>query len=310
MLAGQVAAPDQVPDDHRAGRIALGAERGRRGDFLHVLGDAKHECPCSGIWAYSTAARLRQRLDVSQSPLRANEAVFRVHRRPPASWRQRKPLRYTRPLVNDPSNAQNTSPTSEPALPGRWAAALEPPTGRRRKNSGLARNRPRSTRLQFAAGLVARHRPPPARPRHPATGDLAGMAAAAGLTLNHHDHAGVGALELVDENGRLACLALHAEPGTSPRCASSANSTCIRDSIVSGQPVLRSTEDYLPEMQGADSAGRRRMSDLHPRSHRQPRRPGRCSASGALPAPTAGNCFLGFLLTLASTAATNWCRPT
>ncbi len=33
VLAGQVAAPDQIPDHHRAGRIALGAEGGRAGRF-------------------------------------------------------------------------------------------------------------------------------------------------------------------------------------------------------------------------------------------------------------------------------------
>ena len=66
MLAGQVAAPDQVPDDHRAGRIALGAERRRRGDFLHVLGDAKHGFPCSRLRRIQRQPPV-QSIDVSQS---------------------------------------------------------------------------------------------------------------------------------------------------------------------------------------------------------------------------------------------------
>jgi hypothetical protein len=65
MLAGQVAAPDQVPDHHRAGRIALGTERRRLGDFLHVLGDAKHGFPDFGLSDIQWQRRSR-RLDMSQ----------------------------------------------------------------------------------------------------------------------------------------------------------------------------------------------------------------------------------------------------
>ena len=43
MLAGQIAAPHQIPDHHRAGRIALGRQRRGPGDFLHELGDAEHK---------------------------------------------------------------------------------------------------------------------------------------------------------------------------------------------------------------------------------------------------------------------------
>jgi len=42
VLACEVAATDQVPDHHGAGRMALRPEWCRPGDFLHVLGDAEH----------------------------------------------------------------------------------------------------------------------------------------------------------------------------------------------------------------------------------------------------------------------------
>jgi len=43
VLAGEVAAPDQIPDHHRTGRIAFWPERCRVRNFLHVLRDAKHQ---------------------------------------------------------------------------------------------------------------------------------------------------------------------------------------------------------------------------------------------------------------------------
>jgi hypothetical protein len=42
VLAGQVAAPDQVPDHHRPGWITLRPERRRVFDFLHVLRYPEH----------------------------------------------------------------------------------------------------------------------------------------------------------------------------------------------------------------------------------------------------------------------------
>ena len=42
VFAGQVASADQVPDNDRAGRIALRADFGRFCDLVHVLGDSEH----------------------------------------------------------------------------------------------------------------------------------------------------------------------------------------------------------------------------------------------------------------------------
>ena len=102
-------------------------------------------------------------------------------------------------------------------------------------------------RLQFASGAGHRHRPPPARPRTGRNAAGSEWPLRAGLNLNHHDHAGVGTLELLDEQGRLACwrYTLGAQPGGAApdrrvrRCIATASRT--------GQPVLRSTDDICPK---------------------------------------------------------------
>ena len=78
MLAGQVAAPDQVPDDHRSGRVAFRPEWRRCGDFLHVLGDAKHGRPCSGFGLFKGNAAINALMRVK----RQCTGAFDEHRPP------------------------------------------------------------------------------------------------------------------------------------------------------------------------------------------------------------------------------------
>ena len=42
VLAGQVAAPDEVPDHHRPARSPRRSDRGRLDQLVHVLGDSEH----------------------------------------------------------------------------------------------------------------------------------------------------------------------------------------------------------------------------------------------------------------------------
>jgi ATP-binding cassette, subfamily B, bacterial len=123
-----------------------------------------------------------------------------------------------------------------------------------------------------------------------------------GLQLNHHDHAGVGTLELLDTSGRLGCW----------RYTLSRNLAALRlisefelqrDSLSSGQPILRSTDDFCPKCKAPLPAG----EDECPI----------CTIETSTPPstwtlfrlwrfakPYKGRLLAGFLLTLASTAAT------
>ena len=122
------------------------------------------------------------------------------------------------------------------------------------------------------------------------------------LRLEHHDHAGVGTLELFTHTGRLAVW----------RYTLARNVAALRlqtefdlqrDSLVSGQPVLRSTEDCCPKCK----------APLPPGEDECPI----CTHESTVPPstwtllrlwrfarPYKGQLLLGFILTLASTAAT------
>ena len=210
--------------------------------------------------------------------------------------RAAQPLRYTRPM---PSNVQNFA-ASEPALPDRWSAEVEPQLAADEKIQAWLEI-DLDARLKFAAGLViVTDRRLLARA--PDDGGWQEWPLRAGLALNHHDHAGVGALELVDENGRLANW----------RYTLARNLAALRvinefdlhrDSIVSGQPVLRSTDDICPKCKAPLPPG----EDECPICTRE-----------ATAAPSTWTLFRlwrfarpyrwqllsGFLLTLAATAAT------
>nr|MBP8134542.1 ABC transporter [Zoogloea sp.] len=156
-------------------------------------------------------------------------------------------------------------------------------------------------RLQYATGmvLVTNHRLLAQAP-----GELVWQEwpLRAGLQLNHHDQAGVGSLELIDERGRLANW----------RYTLARNLAALRlinefdlnrDSIASGQPVLRSTEDFCQICKAPLPPG----EDECPICNRE---------TTAAPStwtlfrlwrfarPYRWQLLTGFLLTLASTAAT------
>ncbi|WP_374327145.1 ABC transporter transmembrane domain-containing protein [Azonexus sp.] len=134
------------------------------------------------------------------------------------------------------------------------------------------------------------------------TGEARAWPLQPGLRLEHHDHAGVGSLELVDDRGRhalwrytmgrnLAALRLAGEFAQQ------------RDSLVSGTAIVRDSEDLCPKCK----------APLPPGEDECPI----CTTEGSTPPstwtlfrlwrfarPYKGRLLAGFLLTLASTAAT------
>ena len=206
------------------------------------------------------------------------------------------PLRYTRMMTQI---AQNVA-SNEPALPSRWATEVEALL--------LAGERTQAwleidldTRLHFSAGLVI-VTDKRLVARAPGAAQWSDWPLRAGLRLNHADHAGVGTLELIDANGRLANW----------RYTLARNLAALRvinefdlhrDSVVSGQPVLRSTDDICPKCKSPLPPG----EDECPICTRE-----------ATAAPSTWTLFRlwrfahpyrwqllsGFLLTLAATAAT------
>jgi len=196
-------------------------------------------------------------------------------------------------------NAQ-TLAGNEPVLPSHWAAEVEAKLAAGEKTQAWVEI-DLNNRLQFASGLVL-------------VTDRRFLAFAPddtswqewplreGLTLNHNDHAGVGTLELVGENGLLATW----------RYTLAKNLAALRvinefdlhrDSIVSGQPVLRSAEDCCPQCKAPLPPG----EDECPACNRE---------TAVAPStwtlfrlwrfarPYRWQLFTGFVLTLASTAAT------
>ncbi len=191
-------------------------------------------------------------------------------------------------------------PSAELVLPSHWAAKVEPKLAADEKNQAWLEI-DLDNRLKFADGLVliTNHR---LLAYTPGDERWQEWPLRGGLTLNHHDHAGVGALELVDENGLLATW----------RYTLAKNLAALRvinefdlhrDSVVSGQPVLRSTDDCCPKCKAPLPPG----EDECPVCNRE-----------AAVAPSTWTLFrlwrfarpyrwqliLGFALTLASTAAT------
>jgi len=189
--------------------------------------------------------------------------------------------------------------SAELALPSRWAAPLA---------SRLASGEQvqawleldLDARLQFADGLVA---VTDRRLLALAPGEQAWQewSLQAGLALNHHDIAGVGSLELLDAQGRLACW----------RYTLGRNLAALRviaefelhlASIVNGAPIARPEDDLCPKCK----------APLEPGADECPM----CNRETAV-APSTWTLFrlwrfarpyrwqllTGFLLTLASTAA-------
>ena len=197
--------------------------------------------------------------------------------------------------ANAPTPASN-----ELALPSHWASKVEPKLANDEKIQAWLEI-DLDNRLQFSAGLVlvTDRRLLAFAPGNP---DCEEYPLRSGLSLNHHDQAGVGSLELVGETGLLATW----------RYTLAKNLAALRvinefdlhrDSIVSGQPVKRATEDCCPKCKVPLPPG----EDECPVCNRE---------STVAPStwtlfrlwrfarPYRWQLFTGFALTLASTAAT------
>ena len=120
----------------------------------------------------------------------------------------------------------------------------------------------------------------------------------ADLTLGHHDHAGVGHLELLDAHGLLQRW----------RFTLGQNLQALRlvdqfmaqqNSSVSGQPVAPAAQAVCPSCK----------APLEPDQEECHRPPGRCCACGALPSPTGASCCL-VLCSCCWAPLPARCRPT
>ena len=195
-------------------------------------------------------------------------------------------------------NAQNLA-GNDPALPSRWAAELEAKLAAGEKIQAWVEI-DLDNRLRFASGLVI------VTDRRflayaPGNTSWQEWPLRSGLTLNHNDHAGVGALELIDEKGLLATWRYTLAKNLAALRVI-AEFDLNRASIVSGQPVQRPTEDCCPTCKTPLPPG----EDECPICNRE-----------ATVAPSTWTLFrlsrfarpyrwqliLGFALTLASTAA-------
>src|SRR5574343_118222 len=205
-------------------------------------------------------------------------------------------LRYT-PLMT-PTLQNSTG--NELVLPDRWATEITPrlaagETTQAWLEIDLAH------RLKFASGLVllTNRR---LLARAPGEADWQAWPLQAGLSLNHHDHAGVGALELVNGQGRLATWRYTlAKNLAALRVISEFD--LHRDSLVSGQPVVRPTDDLCPKCKAPLPPG----EDECPICTRETTAPPSSWTLFRLwrfARPYRWQLFAGFMLTLASTGAT------
>ena len=182
------------------------------------------------------------------------------------------------------SNVQNGAGV-DPAVPARWAADVESRLAAGEQVQACLET-DLDHDLKFAGGLLlVTDRRLLAR----AAGQTAWQEwpLRAGLQLTHHDHAGVGTLELLDTNGRLATWRYTLARNLAALRVI-AEFDLHRDSVASGQPVARPDEDVCPKCKTPLPPGDR-LAGCHA-NRPSPLQPGRCSASGALPAPIAGNC--------------------
>jgi ATP-binding cassette, subfamily B, bacterial len=140
-------------------------------------------------------------------------------------------------------NAQ-TPAGNEPVLPSSWAVEVEAKLASGEKAQAWIEI-DLDNRLQFTSGLVL---VTDRRLLAFAPGDhrCQEWPLRGGLKLNHHDNAGVGALELIDEKGLLATWRYTLAKNLSALRVIN-EFDLHRDSIVSGQPVQRSTEDCCPQ---------------------------------------------------------------
>ncbi|WP_153145788.1 ABC transporter ATP-binding protein [Dechloromonas sp. H13] len=189
---------------------------------------------------------------------------------------------------------------TEPALPGHWAAAVEPQLVPGETTQAWVET-DLDGRLQYASGLVVvtdRR----VLARAPGEETWQAWPLRAGLALNHVDHAGVGALELIDEQGRLACWRYTLGRNLAALSVI-AEFDLHRDSIAAGRPVLRSTVEICPKCKAPLPPGEdecpicTREATVAPSTWTLFR-------LWRFARPYRWQLFLGFALTLASTAAT------
>ncbi|MBV2193556.1 MAG: ABC transporter, partial [Azonexus sp.] len=197
------------------------------------------------------------------------------------------------------SNVQNIV-GPEPTIPARWAADIDSRLGDGEQVQAWLET-DLDQDLKFANGLVVVTN---RRLLAQAAGQTAWLewSLAAGLKLNHHDQAGVGALELIDDHGRLATW----------RYTLARNLAALRvitefdlhrDSLVSGQPVERPGEDVCPKCKAPLPPGEdecpicNREATVAPSTWTLLR-------LWRFARPYRWQLFMGFALTLASTAAT------
>ena len=206
------------------------------------------------------------------------------------------PLRYTRMMTQIAQNVAG----NQPVLPSRWAAEVESLLMAGETTPAWVEI-DLDTRLHFADGLViVTEKRLLARP--PGAAQWSDWPLRAGLKLNHADHAGVGTLELVDAQGRLACW----------RYTLGNNLAALRvitefdlqlKSLATGRPVERSLEDFCPKCKaplepGVDECPICTLETSTPPSTWTLFRLWRFAK------PYKWQLLAGFLLALASTAAT------
>ncbi len=195
---------------------------------------------------------------------------------------------------------ENNTASYELALPSHWAAEFEPQLATNEKPQAYVEI-DLDTRLQFTDGvvIVTNQR---LLAKAPGEKSWQQWPLRAGLVLNHFDHAGVGMLELTDQQGRLAIW----------RYTLSRNLAALRvisefdlnrDSLVSGKAVLRSTEDLCPKCNAPLPPGEDECPIC---SHETAAPPSTWTLFrlARFARPYKWQLLSGFLLTLASTGAT------
>jgi ATP-binding cassette subfamily B protein len=194
---------------------------------------------------------------------------------------------------------ENTPTSTALPLPGHWASQIEHLLAAS-ENIQAWVDIDLDSRLQFAQGMVIVTNQ---RLLAKATGskEWSEWPLQAKLKLSHFDHAGVGMLELTDDQGRIAIW----------RYTLSRNLFALqviaefelnRDSIVTGKPVLRCTDDFCPKCKAPLPPG----EDECPACDRESVTPPSTWTLFRLwrfARPYRWQLLTGFILTLASTAA-------
>ncbi len=189
---------------------------------------------------------------------------------------------------------------NEPALPSQWAAEVEPQLAAGEKIQAWLEI-DLDTRLRFANGLllVTDRR---LLARSPGEATWSTWTLGASLKLNHLDHAGVGTLELLDAQGRLACW----------RYTLGHNLAALRvlsefelqlNSLLTGKPVERPLEDFCPKCKAPLEPGQEECPIC---THETSTPPSTWTLFRLwrFAKPYKWQLLAGFLLALASTAAT------